>query len=272
MLGDGSPTDRQQRHLWHELTRQEAAARVAEALVVLPVGATEQHGPHLPLGTDFLIVEHVARAAAQTASDRIDLLVAPTVPYGASHHHLPFGGTVSLSTERYYGALSDMVESLIVSGARRVFILNGHGGNHEIIQLVARDLALRLPVNLGAASYWDLAGAALSEHAPELGEHLPGHAGLFETSLLLALRSDLVADPLPYRAPDEAARHAIPPSPFRAERHGFWQSIDGHTDSPHEASADLGQRLFDLIVPAVADAFAGFARLPLGTGPSESHD
>jgi creatinine amidohydrolase len=266
MPGDISPSRPSQRLLWHEITRQEAAVRVAEALIVLPVGATEQHGPHLPLGTDSLIVEHVARAAAQAARERIDLLVAPTLPYGSSHHHLPFGGTVSLSTERYYGALGDMAESLVASGARRVFILNGHGGNHELIQLVARDLTLRQPVNIGAASYWDLASAALAAHAPELGERLPGHAGLFETSLLLALHPDLVADPLPARAPDEAARSAIPPTPFRAERHGFWQSIAGHTDSPHEASAVFGQRLLGLIVPAVADAFVAFARLPLVAG------
>ena len=149
------------RLLLHEITRQETASRATNALVVLPVGATEQHGPHLPLGTDFLIVEHITRAAAQEARRSIDVLVAPTLPFGSSHHHLPFGGTISLSTERYYGALIDMTESLIESGFRRVFILNGHGGNHEIIQLVARDLSLKHAVNLGAASYWDLAREAL---------------------------------------------------------------------------------------------------------------
>lgn len=263
MPGDVSPSGQNQRVLLHEITRQEAAARAATALIVLPVGATEQHGPHLPLGTDFLIVEHLARETALIARRQIDVLVAPTLPYGSSHHHLPFGGTVSLSTERYYRALSDMVESLIAGGVRRVFILNGHGGNHEIIQLVARDLALRHPVNLGAASYWDLARPVLADQAPELGGRLPGHAGLFETSLLLALRPDLVANPLPHRPPDDLPRYAIPPTPFRAERHGFWQSIDGHTDSPHQADAARGQRLLDLIVPAVADALVTFARLPL---------
>lgn len=249
--------------LLHEITRVDAAARAPGALVILPVGATEQHGPHLPLGTDSLIVEHVAREAAALAANGIDVLVAPTLCFGSSHHHLPFGGTVSLSTERYYGALIDMVESLITDGFRRIFILNGHGGNHEIIQLVARDLALRHPANFGAASYWDLARAALAEQALDLPGHYPGHAGLFETSLILALRPELVSDPLPRRTPEELERVAIAATPYRAERHGFWQGIEGHTDTPHEATAEQGRRLFEVAIPAVSEALVQFARLPL---------
>jgi creatinine amidohydrolase len=260
---DASEPGQPARLLLHEITRQEAAQRAANALVVLPVGAAEQHGPHLPLGTDFLIVEHITRAAAQEARVRVDVLAAPTFHIGSSHHHLPFGGTISLSTERYYGALSDMTESLIKSGFRRIFILNGHGGNHEIIQLVARDLALKHQVNIGAASYWDLAGETLAEHKPDLRGRLPGHAGAFETSLIMALHPDLVIKPLPHRAAEELARTTIPPSPFRAERHGFWQGIDGFTDSPDQASAERGQRLLEIIVAAVAAALVRFAHLPL---------
>lgn len=252
------------RFLLHELTREESAARAGEVLVVVPVGATEQHGPHLPLGTDFLIVEHVARAAAQSARSggRLDVVVAPTFPFGSSHHHLPFGGTVSLATERYYGALRDMAASLIRSGFRRIFIVNGHGGNQDLMELVARDLALEHPVNLAAASYWDLARETVVGSGL-LNAMLPGHAGVFETSLILALRPELVAQPLPHRDDAELARVAIPHTSFRAERAGFWEDIDGFTDSPDEASAELGQRLLALIVPPVAEAFAAFARLPL---------
>jgi creatinine amidohydrolase len=260
---DASEPGDRPRFLLHEITRQEAGRRAPGALLVLPVGATEQHGPHLPLGTDFLIVEHVTRAAARETQPELDVLVAPTFQTGSSHHHLPFGGTISLSTEHYYGALRDMTESLIQSGFRRVFIVNGHGGNHELIELVVRDLALLHPCNLAAASYWDLAWGTLAEGAPELRERLPGHAGAFETSLIMALRPDLVADPLPHRTKEELARTAIPPAPFRAERHGFWQSIDGYTDSPDEASAERGQHLLQIIVAAVAEEFVRFARLPL---------
>ena len=255
--------------LLHEITREEAAVRAANALVVLPVGATEQHGPHRPLGTDVLIVEHITREAAREARPALDVLVAPTLHVGSSHHHLPFGGTISLSTERYYGALSDMVESLIESGFRRIFILNGHGGNHEIIQLVARDLALKHPVNLGAASYWDLAREAVAEREPELHGRFPGHAGVFETSVIIALRPELVAEPRPHRTAEELARTIVAPDQFRAERHGFWLSIDGYTDSPDLASQEWGQRLLGVIVPAVAGALVRFAQLPLVADDTE---
>ncbi len=265
------------RILLHEITRVEAARRAAGALLVLPVGATEQHGPHLPLGTDFLIVEEIARAAARQAAAEIDVLVAPTLPFGSSHHHLPFGGTISLGTERYYGALADMTASVIQDGFRRVFILNGHGGNHEIVQLVARDLAQRHPVNLAAASYWDLARAALAEREPDLRGRLPGHAGIFETSLIAALHPGLVAAELPQRDEAEMARFSIPPAPFRAERAGFWQGMDGFTDSPAQADAARGQRLLAAITPVVAEAFVAFAAMPLiapegGREPVERHD
>jgi creatinine amidohydrolase len=252
------------RFLLHEMTRGEAAARAADALLVLPVGATEQHGPHLPLGTDVLIVEAIARDAARQSRPDLDAIVAPTLPFGSSHHHLPFGGTISLATDRYYAALIDMVESLITSGFRRVFILNGHGGNHEVVQLVARDLALRHPVNIAAASYWDLAREALarSESRDVLDGRFPGHAGDFETSVILALRPDLAA-PLPRRDAEALSRAAIPATPFRAERHGFWRGIDGHTDSPHAATAARGHHLLDLIIPSVASAFRQFAAMPL---------
>jgi creatinine amidohydrolase len=251
------------RVLLHEINRTEAAQRAPSALAVLPVGATEQHGPHLPLGTDFLIVEHVTRAAAQEARASVDVLVAPTFQTGSSHHHLPFGGTISLSTERYYGALRDMTESLIQSGFRRIFIVNGHGGNHELVELVVRDLALSHACNLAAASYWNLAREPLAERLPDLHQRLPGHAGAFETSLIMALHPELVASPLPHRTEEDQERTTVLPAPFRAERHGFWQSIDGYTDSPDHASAERGQRLLEIIVAAVAAALVRFAEMPL---------
>jgi creatinine amidohydrolase len=217
----------------------------------------------MPLGTDFLLVEHVSRAAAQAARAEVDILVAPTLPFGSSHHHLPFGGTLSMATAHYYAALGDLVASLITDGFRRVFIINGHGGNHEIVQLVARDLALQHPVNLAAASYWDLARAAVVADGAVPPAMIPGHAGIFETSLIEALRPELVRRTPPHRTEEEIARTSVPPTPFRAERAGFWTGIEGFTDSPDRADPDLGRRLLERIVPAVAAAFVQFARMPL---------
>ena len=244
--------------LLHELTREEATALAPDAVALFPVGATEQHGPHLPVGTDSLAVEHVAREAAAIAGDRVPVVVAPTLPFGSSHHHLPFGGTMSIGTETYYRVVFDLVESLIVSGFRRVLILNGHGGNHELIQLVARDLALKHPVALAAASYWLLARQALVEVEAHHLSRFPGHAGSFETSLVLALRPELVREPRPHRDGDFAADPRRLDTPYRIERHGSWQQIDGYTDSPDRGTAEQGQRYLAAVAGAVAAALSEF--------------
>lgn len=245
------------RLLLHELTREEARAGAPETLMVFPVGATEQHGPHLPVGTDFLTVEHIAHAAAAEAAAQIPVLVAPTLPFGSSHHHLPFGGTMSLGTETYYRVIYDLVESLITGGFRRVFILNGHGGNHELVQLVARDLTLKHPAQVAAGSYWTVAWDALvAEGAHAIGR-FPGHAGVFETSQVLALRSELVHRPLPHR---EGITGSDPRGfrPYRAEMHGFWQDINGFTDSPDQSDAGRGKAYLAAAAHAVAAALVEF--------------
>jgi creatinine amidohydrolase len=245
------------RLLFEELTREELRARAPDALVILPVGAVEQHGPHLPVGTDRFAVEQIARAAAAEIAGQLSVLVAPTLPFGSSHHHLPFGGTLSLGTETYYRVLTDLAESLIAGGFRRIFILNGHGGNNELIQLVARDLALKHPAHLAAASYWTIAWDALIGERANAGARLPGHAGAFETSLILALRPDLVVEPRPHR---EAPAGSDAPgfSPYRAELHGAWQGIAGYTDSPDQADGGQGERYLAAIVREVARALIAF--------------
>ena len=121
----------------------------------LPLGATEQHGPHLPSGTDTFAVESIARDAAALAAEQISVVVTPSLPFGSSAHHLIFGATLSLSTETYYKALCDLLESLVQDGFTRIFLINGHGGNHELAQLAARDMALKHPVRIGAGFVLD---------------------------------------------------------------------------------------------------------------------
>src|SRR5260370_27539894 len=139
--------------LLHELTRERLKALAPSALAVIPIGATEQHGPHLPVGTDFLCAERVASAAAKQARAEIHIVVTPTLPFGSSHHHLPFGGTMSLPTELYYRVLMELGQSLIVGGFRRLFFVNAHAGNHELAQLPARHLSLQQPAPAAAAPY-----------------------------------------------------------------------------------------------------------------------
>lgn len=251
-------------HLFQELTRTEAKNLGPEAVLLFPVGATEQHGPHLPVGTDHFAVEHIARAAAKVASAQIPVVVAPTLPFGSSHHHIPFGGTMSLSTETYYRTVLELCETLIQGAWQRIFILNGHGGNHEVVQLVARDLALKHPVQMAAASYWNIAWDKFIEEKAHLGARVPGHAGFFETSLVMALRPDLIREPRPHRdnVPDSDPRGFA--RPVRIETHGSWQSFDGYTDTPAKATAERGQTYLEAAAQTVGDALVSFYKATQG--------
>lgn len=240
-------------HLNREQLRDAAQK---DALVILPIGATEQHGPHLATGTDWFAVDAIAHEAARRAS--IDTIVTPALPFGSSHHHFIFGGTLSLSTETYLRVLKELLESLANDGFRHAFLLNGHGGNHELAELAARDVALQRQMNIGAASYWALAWDALIEANAHQGRRLPGHAGDFETSLMMALRPDLTPQSPPRRDQPESSHPRWWTGPFRAERHGAWQAINGFTDSPANATAAQGQAWFDIICHEVAQAFTGF--------------
>lgn len=243
---------------FEELTR-EALRRIApDALFVWPVGATEQHGTHLPVGTDAFHAERVTRDAAAIAAADIPLVLVPTLPFGSSHHHLPFGGTMSLATETYYRVVLELAESLVTGGVKRLFIVNGHGGNHELVQLVARDLALRHEVDVAAGSWWAMAWDALVDVGAHETGRFPGHSGAFETSLLLAMRPELVTEPLPHREQPGATDPGRFGGLHRAERHGFWQGIDGYTDSPDLGDADRGRQYLEVAAKAVAEQLVSF--------------
>jgi len=248
------------RLLFAEMTRVELRTIAADTLVVLPLGATEQHGPHLPAGTDSFAIEHLAREAAIRAASEISVTVAPPLPFGSSNHHLMFGATLSLSSETYYRVLTDVIRSLATDGFRRIFLVNGHGGNHEIAQLAARDMALELPIRVAAGSYWIVAWDALFAVEAHRACYLPGHAGCFETSMMLVLRPELVSPDRPHREyhRDTGQRDFHPP--YRHERQGLWKDMDGYTDSPDAASAEKGRKYQEAVVGALAAAFVEFAR------------
>jgi len=245
-----------------ELDRETCRQRLTDGVLLLPVAATEQHGPHLPVGTDRMLVEAVAQAAARNAAATVPVVLAPTLPFGSSPHHLPFGGTLSVASSGYLQLIGDLLDSLVQSGAQRVLILNGHGGNTELLQVAVRDAALRHRVLAAAAPYWTIAWDALAAAGAHDVAPVPGHAGAFETALMLAVAPQLVATTLPRRdeAPTGDPRGV---EALRVARPGWWQAIDGFTDSPARASAALGTRWFAAIVAAVADACVALAQRPL---------
>jgi len=157
--------------------------------VVLALGATEQHGRHLPLATDALLGDHLARMLA----DRLDAFLAPTLRVGCSEHHLGFAGTMSLSESTFHAVVGDLVRSLLRGGFRRVVLVPTHGGNFAPLAAAVA----KLDESQGVTALTDL--GVLFQIA-QTGEREYGiplaegglHAGEWETSLLLAIHPDLV--------------------------------------------------------------------------------
>lgn len=253
-----------------ELDRVRLAAAAADgALVVVPLGSTEQHGPHLPVGTDAWHASIVARRAADAVAARspsLSILVAPTLPFGSAAMHLPFGGTISLPASLYFDVVGSIGDSLVAAGFRRLYFLNGHGGNHELVEIAVRDLALRHPVVAVAGSWWNVAFDALVADGAHLVAPFPGHAGAFETAFVLAERPDLPLGPVPERpTPADAG----PPDPRRlyglerVARHDFWSAMDGFTDDPSLGTAEWGRHCLEVAVAEVARRFEAAARAEL---------
>lgn len=244
-----------------ELTWREVRRAGEQGIAVLPIGSQEQHAGHLPMGTDTLLVEEVldrALAVLDQEPSAPEVVRLPALPFGHSPHHL-FAAAVSLSAATLGAVLDDVLDSLVTSGYRRVMVVNGHGGNDEIMRLAVKRFALRARVTVAACSYWTVTADEDEEEAgrPDV---TPGHAGWFETSLMLAARPELVRTPVPARTPVEPPPlFDHPPHPgLTVERHGEWERVDGSTDDASGADAGRGVRLLDDRARGLARAIRAF--------------
>jgi creatinine amidohydrolase len=235
-----------------EATWTDAEALAAD-LAVLPVGSTEQHGPHAPLGTDALAAEAVAGAGAARV-DR-EVAVAPTVPVGVAEEHRAFPGTLWVSPDTFRAYVHDIVTSLAHHGQDRVVVVNGHGGNvgplRECCARLSRDgTAYAVPF-----TWFDAIDPGEVEFSGAMG-----HAGPVETSLVQHLRPDLVDEE---RFETAAAGGA--------DGWGEWTAgvnlaydTDEFTESgvvgdPGEGSADVGERLYELASDRLGDLLEAVA-------------
>jgi creatinine amidohydrolase len=247
--------------LW-EMTREQIRTFAPTATAVLPTAAVEQHGPHMAIATDTLAVTTICQRAAEIASKETPVAVAPPVAFGSSHHHRPYAA-LSLSQDTFRQVVFEIAESLVLSGFKRVAIVNGHGGNDELVRVAARDIALKYPdVTIAASSYWTIAHAALVEEG-KVGDHgqLPGHAGAFETSLVMALRPDLVDQPSypkPLPRPGAEAQPLARPTVIRAG--SALGAGPGYTDDPSKATAEAGNRYLDIVVRELAAFLESLAK------------
>jgi creatinine amidohydrolase len=162
------------------------------AVVVIPTGSVEQHGPHLPVQTDFYLAAEVAERSARRASEAgTGVLVAPPVWTGYSPHHMDYPGTVTLNAVTFMDVVTQVAASIWRHGFRKILFLNGHGGNANLINSAVQRLRFEEGVRVAAASYW----AFVTDDIAEWRQSGPGgidHACEMETSLMLAVRPDLV--------------------------------------------------------------------------------
>lgn len=241
-----------------EMTREEVAAAAKEATVVVPTSAIEQHGPHLPMGTDWILGQTIAARAADKAAEKIPVVLAPAMPYGSSHHHLVFGA-MSLSSETFMAVLKDLAASLVRVGFKKIFFLNAHGGNDAPIRVVLPDLVFAHDVSVAGCSYWSVAEQAAAMMERDKLGWFPGHAGGYETAAMMAVAGELVReDRLPKDEDHPLPKFYAFGKGLSVQKTGEWGRIDGYTDAPVKATPAIGQELVDRIVEDVAAAIVAF--------------
>ncbi|MFW6180423.1 MAG: mycofactocin biosynthesis peptidyl-dipeptidase MftE [Spirochaetota bacterium] len=238
-------------YLLAELTWQEAAARFKEVdVALLPVGAVEQHGPHLPLDTDAFdaayLAEEVARHCAHPRPT-----VLPLVSYGVSYHHMDFPGTISISNETLTRLVYEVGMSAARHGVHKLVIINGHGGNQPALQnaaqMINRDARIFTCVDTGETSDPDI--EALVETPND------AHAGEIETSTSLATRPHLVAlDRAQKAVPSFSSRYLNFSSTHGVEWYARTSRISrsGVLGDPTRASAEKGKRIIRTMVEHLA--------------------
>ena len=233
--------------LWGELTWKEAEERMRQVdVALLPVGAIEQHGPHLPLDTDAYDADYLARRVAQACSHPRPL-VLPLIPYGVSYHHEDFKGTVSIDNETLTRLVYDIGISAARNGVKKLVIINGHGGNAPAInhaaQMINRDAHIFVCVDTGETSDLDI--YRIIETPNDV------HAGEIETSTSLAVRPHLVrTDKAEKSVPEFSSRYLD----FTGKRGITWYafthriSSSGVMGAPTRASAEKGEKIWEIMV------------------------
>jgi creatinine amidohydrolase len=227
-------------------------------VVVAPLAACEQHSHHLPTVTDTVLVSGVAEGVERRLPQQVLLL--PTLWLGASAHHLRFGATLSAEVDTHVNMLCDLLAPLLEDGYERLLVLNGHGGNIDTMHLALRRLQPRFRRQiLSAASYWDLAEKELAALV-EGSRKTMGHACEMETSMMLALRPELVRTEAIRDDPprDDPSLRGL----FLAD--DMYQKTDhGCVGYPERASAEKGRAFLAAAIERTVEVVQALLRRPL---------
>ncbi len=253
---------------WQELSTEEIAAADRErTVVVIPVGAVEQHGPHLPVGVDAILNDGLLKDALGRLPEGFPVLALPPQPVGWSDEHGDFPGTLSISAETLTAVWCEIGASVARAGFRRLVFFNSHGGQSEIAKIVCRKLRISHHVLAVAANWYALVD--LSDMI-DAGERRHGiHAGTVETSMIMHLRPDLVRrDKLANFEPSsvEMARTYRRLGPTGASPFG-WMTQDLHASgavgNAALADAEMGRRIVERAGQAFAELLQEVGRFDL---------
>lgn len=262
---------------WASLSSPELAARVTpQSVALLPLGAIEQHGAHLPLSTDVDIADGLVAAARARMTRDIELLVLPTVTVGSSLEHGDFAGTLSLTPETAIAHLVEVGASVARAGIRRLVLFNSHGGNKAVVDLAALTLRERHGLLVVKANYFRFAPPDDALPAEELRHGL--HGGALETAMMMHLaphkvRHAHLGEAVSLGARQEQDGHGLLPEGDA----GFaWLAQDLHPSGvvgdARLATPALGERLvthFAARLAAVVEAAACFDLTQLGSRSRE---
>ena len=178
------------RGFWADMKSSDLENLDQNTVAVLPIGAIEQHGPHLPLSVDRDLVDAVAKRTLDHIGPNLNVLILPTMAIGKSNEHIAHAGTLGYSAETLMLMLKDIGRSLHRSRIKRIVFLNGHGGNSALLDVVARDLRVDLGMHVSACSWFQIADYSAIYKADEIKLDL--HGGDIETSAMLAVAPNLV--------------------------------------------------------------------------------
>jgi creatinine amidohydrolase len=238
-------------------------------IVLLPLGAIEQHGPHLAVATDTDIVTEVAKYAESKLPD--DILLCPTLAFGSSHLHLLFGGTISVSPALYTQLIVEIVESILKGGFTKIVLLNGHGGNitpvKQALAILSNRYDATINPTIALATYWELAGKIFAGETPMQSPAL-SHACEYETSLMLHLFPGKVFMNNLQRAarPDSNGYIAWEDDePYKGVvviKQTEFISSNGCSGEPQLATKEKGEHLFNHAANAVVQFLQSFKNWP----------
>ena len=262
---------------WADLcTRDFAQLDPARTIAVLPVAATEQHGPHLPLSVDSVLADGIVAASLPHLAPELSVLFLPTQAVGLSPEHARFPGTLTLRAETVLRLWTDIGESVAAAGVRKLLLFNSHGGQVSVLDLVARDLRARLNLLVYSCSWFNLPlhdaqGQDLNALFSAEEHRFGIHGGEIETSMMLALA--------PQRVQMDQARHFASTAQARAQQFPIlgnghsaklgWQTQDYHpagaVGNAAAATAAKGEMLVQAAGRSLAQLLAELDRLPLST-------